>query len=676
MDLRLRNLSVATKFSVILLPAIAVLIGVLAFAQAWLASSAAQRTAVEDLQHNNELVMGMIDAYNQSLVATVGKLAQTFDAYHPGRFEIDPAAPVRIGDGVAPTLRVGGRAVNLDFSEVDRFAQATGGVATLFARRGEDFVRVTTSVKDERGERVVGTTLGPSHPGYVRLIAGDPYIGKARLFGRDYVTHYRPVKGADGQVIAVSFVGLDVTEGLKHFRERVARMRLRGSGFVFVVDASSGAERGTAVVHPAAAGTNLLQGAAGADIAAMLDSREGTRSYRETEERGAGSRVVVAYHTYPDWNWMVASQVAEDEIGAGARASRNNVLLASLLIVLPIGALIYAAATIWVARPLRQAVEATGRLAQGDLSVRVAAEARDEVGDLMRAIDAMKQNLVGIVRQVHTSVGQVSSAAAELAASAESVAQGSQRQSDAAGAAAHAVEQGSATIHSVAQTADGVQGLSRASMEASARGNASLTRMVSELDRAGGSVKQIASTVGQFIESAATIAAITREVKEIAEQTNLLALNAAIEAARAGEQGRGFAVVADEVRRLAEKSARSAGEIDAVTSTLSDKSRAVEAALDEGRQSIDSSQDLMRGVVATLEEASRSVLEAGKGAERIAGMVKQQAVAGTEAAHAVAGIAKMAEENSAAIQQTAVAAEHMEELAHALQDSVSRFRLG
>jgi len=675
MNLRLRDLSVATKFSVILLPAIALLIGVLAFVQAWMGSSAASRTAVEDLQHNNALITGMIDAYNRTLEATVGKLAGTFDAYYPGRFELDTTVLVQVGETAAPTLRVGGRPVNLDFSAVDRFAETTGGVATLFARKGDDFVRVTTSLKNEKGVRVIGTMLGRTHPGYERLMAGQTYVGKARLFGRDYVTQYRPVKGADGSVVAVSFVGLDFTEGLRNFQDRVAKMQIGTSGYVFVLDSSSGPARGTALVYPGGAGRNLLAGAAGQDIAKMLDSGKGVHVYVDPDVKGEGAEIAVAYDTYADWNWLIASRIPEAEIGAGARRSRNLTLLAAVLVLLPIGGLIYAAARIWVARPLRQAMEVTERLAQGDLSVNISAESNDEIGSLLTSIDTMKQSLVGIVRQVHTSADEVSSAASELSASAESVAQGSQRQSEAAASAARAVEDGSATIHSVAETAEAVQSLSRTSMESSAHGNASLMKLVSELERAGGSVRQIAATVGEFIESAATITAITRQVKEIAEQTNLLALNAAIEAARAGEQGRGFAVVADEVRRLAEKSARSAGEIDAVTSTLSDKSRAVESAIVDGRQSIDSGQQLMQDVVAILSDAGRAVLEASQGAERIAGMVKQQASAGGEAAQAVAGIARMAEENSSAIQETAVAAEHMEDLAHSLQGSVSRFRL-
>ena len=675
MNVRLRDFSVAMKFSVILLPAIALLIGILAFVQAWVASSAAQRSAVENLQHNNELIMGMIDAYNRSLVATVSKLAQTFDGYYPGRVEIDPASPLPVGETLAPELRIGGRVVNQDFAGVDRFAETTGGVATLFARKGNDFIRVATSLKNEQGARVVGTALGQSHPGYARLLAGDSFVGKARLFGRDYVTHYRPIKGPDGEIIAISFVGLDFTEGLKNFKDRVAQMQMGESGYVFVVDSSTGQDRGMALVHPSGAGGSMLAPEVKANIASMLESRNGVRRYVDPGAQGGASEVVVAYNTYPEWNWLIAAQVSADEIEAGARHARNLTLLAALVLLCMVGALIYVAARLWIARPLRQAVEVTERLAQGDLTVRVNAQSQDEVGHLLKTIDEMKRNLVGIVRQVHSSADQVSSAATQLSASADTVAQGSRRQSEAAGAAAQAVQDGSATITSVADTADNVQRLSQASMESSTRGNASLMKMLAELERAGASVRQIASTVGEFMDSAATITAITRQVKEIAEQTNLLALNAAIEAARAGEQGRGFAVVADEVRRLAEKSARSAGEIDAVTSTLSDKSKAVETAIDDGRQSIDSSQGLMQGVVSILSNASEAVLEASEGAERIAGMVKQQAAASADASRAVAGIAQMAEENSAAIQQTAAAAQHMEDLAHSLQFSVSRFRL-
>jgi methyl-accepting chemotaxis protein len=295
---------------------------------------------------------------------------------------------------------------------------------------------------------------------------------------------------------------------------------------------------------------------------------------------------------------------------------------------------------------------------------------------LLSAIGDMNENLVGIVRHVHASAEEVSQAASELSASAEQVADGSRQQSDAAIAVARTVEEGTSSITATADTAEDVRKVSYGSLESTAKGNQSLMAMVAELDRAGMSVQEIAAAVAEFVRSTNTITAMTRQVKEIAEQTNLLALNAAIEAARAGEQGRGFAVVADEVRKLAEKSARSASEIDAVTGTLGTKSSAVESAIGNGQGSLASCQSLVKDVVQILSEANKTVMQAAEGAERIAASVKAQAAASGEISHNVHGIAQMAEANTSAIQETSTAARHLEQLAHTLQGSVSRFRVG
>ncbi|MBL8491793.1 MAG: methyl-accepting chemotaxis protein, partial [Rhodocyclaceae bacterium] len=187
-------------------------------------------------------------------------------------------------------------------------------------------------------------------------------------------------------------------------------------------------------------------------------------------------------------------------------------------------------------------------------------------------------------------------------------------------------------------------------------------------------VRQIADSVNQFVRSAESITNITREVKDIADQTNLLALNAAIEAARAGEQGRGFAVVADEVRKLAEKSSASASEIDAITRTLADQSEAVQRSIDDGLAHIASSQRSVETVSGVLAAAGSSVTQVGHGLDAIAQATDAQRQVSAQVAGNIEAIAAMARENNSVVEQTATSAQRLENLADNLQNTVGRFR--
>ncbi len=373
---------------------------------------------------------------------------------------------------------------------------------------------------------------------------------------------------------------------------------------------------------------------------------------------------------------VVSMKISLDHVNAAVSSQRIKSLLAAIAVSIPLLAFIWLFVRNVVTIPLEHMVAGLRSIAtgEGDLTRRLEVKGKDEIGEASSVFNDMMAKFADLVRHVGESASQVSAAAHELSESANKVTEGSHRQDEMSATAADAVESVVSSITDIAQSTDRVHEQSRESERRSAEGNHSLSKLIGDVGMVENTVKQIADAVTQFVTSTAAITNMTREVKDIADQTNLLALNAAIEAARAGEQGRGFAVVADEVRKLAEKSAASASEIDAITRSLSQQSEAVQHSIDNGLTHITSSQKSVENVAEVLAAASSSVTEVGHGLDSIAAATEEQRRVFNDVAGNIEAIASMARENSEAVEQTSAAAHQLEDLANTLQNAVGRFR--
>jgi methyl-accepting chemotaxis protein len=373
---------------------------------------------------------------------------------------------------------------------------------------------------------------------------------------------------------------------------------------------------------------------------------------------------------------VVSMKVSLDNVNAAVSAQRIKSLLAAIAVSIPLLAFIYLFVSKVVTQPLDAMTAGLRAIAsgEGDLTRRLEVKSQDEIGQASKVFNDMMANFAQLVRQVGDSASHVSGAAHELVTGAKQVANSSHQQYEKSRVVTAAVERMVSSIVEVAESTEHVHEQSRESQTRSREGTQTLDRLITEIGRVKSAVNEMAGAVNEFVSSTVSITNMTREVKDIADQTNLLALNAAIEAARAGEQGRGFAVVADEVRKLAEKSAASANEIDSITRTLNSKSDAVRQSIEGGLADIASSEKSLDAVASAINESNQSVEQVGVGLDAIAGATEEQRRVSTEAFTNIEAIAAMAHDNSDAVEQTAESAQRLENLATELQGTVGRFR--
>ena len=327
-----------------------------------------------------------------------------------------------------------------------------------------------------------------------------------------------------------------------------------------------------------------------------------------------------------------------------------------------------------IVQPAKTLVADLARLAGGDFAAPIKHSGSDEFGQIAASAEKIRVDLGRIVRDVQGSAKTIAGETAKLAEAAQEITRGSSEQSDSASAISANVEQVTVRINSIAENTEDVRRKAEASLDNAQVSNVKLSELVGEIDVAESAMRDIEEAVAEFLQSTRSIIAMTQQVRDIADQTNLLALNAAIEAARAGEQGRGFAVVADEVRKLAEKSAQSASQIDEVTRALSQKSESVDQAIKKGQHSLRSSQEFMENVAVVLSESNQLIAQATEGVENISLSVKEQSVATQDIARNIELIAHHAEEGCKTVVSTAEAIRRLHSLSGDLEQSADRFR--
>ncbi|MDO8206629.1 MAG: PAS domain-containing methyl-accepting chemotaxis protein [Gallionella sp.] len=329
----------------------------------------------------------------------------------------------------------------------------------------------------------------------------------------------------------------------------------------------------------------------------------------------------------------------------------------------------------FVVRPVDEIKQHLSELINGQMSGQVDISGRDEMGEVLCSVQSTKVLLGSIIDQISSVSGHIDNRARHLSEAMTKVAEGSQSQSAAANSMSIAVEKMTASIDQIAENAGEVRRVSDNSTSLAAEGGKIVRQVVDDMSKTNQAVLNTAQTMRNLGEQSDQIQNVVKVIKEIADQTNLLALNAAIEAARAGEQGRGFAVVADEVRKLAEKTARStqeiAGMVDEIRGSTSNAIAEMVATVEMVKAgSVQAEQ--AGGAIVKINEGVSRVLS---GVEDISSSIREQSLASREIADNVERVARMSGENSEAIRDVFGTVGNLETLSSALDQSVSHFRI-
>ncbi len=466
---------------------------------------------------------------------------------------------------------------------------------------------------------------------------------------------------SNGEVkLFVNFQQLDgrglagLAKSLDSMVSMLANFRIDDSGFVFMTDGS-----GKVKLHPDAARIdrdNLTQLASGSSTN-LLNKQPFSATHAEVD----GQPVILASSYIPLLDWYLVAQVPETEIYAELDRARLHMVLVSLAIAVGMGLLgVLLAGS--VSRPLNELARLFRELGSGDgdLTHRLKVDGRDELAQVATGFNNFVAKIHGSIEQVASNSRQLAATANEVAAKAQLTQHNCTAQRDRTVQVATAIHEMGATVSEIAGNASLAADVAKQANEQADAGAQVVAQARHGIVGLSGEIEQVAGVIESLASQTDSIGSILDTIRSISEQTNLLALNAAIEAARAGEQGRGFAVVADEVRNLASRSAASTAEIQGMINSLQEQSARAVSAMAQGRNQ-------SQLVVTQADEANGALDQITGHITQISDMNIQVATATEEQSSVVGEINRNVEDINQLTMETADIAHQLTESSRSLQ---------
>ncbi len=556
-----------------------------------------------------------------------------------------------------------GGVLNNNYDVIDKFSRASkGGVSTVFAKSGDSFLRVSTSITQPDGSKAIGTLLDKSSQVFKSVINKDRYVGVVKLFGHNYMSIYEPIINGN-DVIGILYVGYDFTEGLEDLEKTMAQMKLGEHGYFSIFNTKTNKFE----IHPTQAGKELSS-----DVKAAMEKiakqKEGVE-FANTD----GVERVVAFEPFDKLNWIVLGSAVTDDFLTPQKVVSKNFIIASIIVTLLLIIVSIFLLKKLVANPIDR-LGANLNAITSDFTLKIPIYGKDEIAKISNDINNFIERIRVLISDTKNLSSENSSVANEL--SSTSLQTGKR------------VEESTQIVEETNQRCKSMQESMKESLSIAQAGKDDLQKASTHIKTATDAIRslssqivdsanvenQMAGKIEQLSRDAEQVKSVLVVINDIADQTNLLALNAAIEAARAGEHGRGFAVVADEVRQLAERTQKSLTEINATINVI------VQAINDSSEQMGINSKQIqeLTHVASDVEKTINDMSATMNNAIAMSDKTMQDYIATgknvNEIMDGISEINQISSENARSVEEIASAAEHLNKMTDALNTKLSVFR--
>ena len=574
-----------------------------------------------------------------------------------------------------PRLLLGGTVMNGNTGIVDKVGMMTGGVATIFQVLDGKLLRVSTNVMTSETDRAVDTYIPSDSPVYKTVMSGETYTGRAFVVNDWYVTSYKPMFDADDKVVAVIFVGRKIIT--PQLRDMITTTKASGVGYFFVYDS-----KGAVLIHPTLEGQNIFEHKG---IGEFFSSHKG--GFLEYDWDGARKLTFTQY--FEPWDWHIGVGLNESQM---VRGLDKQIVTRSLLVgagVIVLGVLIAVLLVRAIASPLNKLAAQSLKVAEGDYTITFSHAAQDAIGhlsaalgtmvartkDMLGEITAATQALATASTQLSSISTQMTEGSAQTASMANAVSKATGEVTDNMTSVSAAMEQAAINMNTVAAAAEEMSATIQEIAQNSERAKNTTSSAVTKARDASGRVNELG-------EAARQINAVTATITAISSQTNLLALNATIEAARAGEAGRGFAVVANEIKELAQQTAKATEDIrdriagiqSVTTQTVHDISD-ITGVIGEMNEIVGTIAAAVEEQSVTTRDIAENVGQASAGISEINSNVAASSSMTRNVSRDIEQVRAASDEMTASSQTVQSSSRELSELAERLRDQVGRFRI-